>query len=281
MPEAATLEFRGATKRYPGADHAAVDGLTLTVEAGEICVLLGPSGCGKTTAMRMVNRMIEMTDGDILLDGHSVRERNPADLRREIGYAIQQIGLFPHQTVEENIGAVPKLLGRDRAWIRNRAAELLELVGLDASLAARYPTQLSGGQRQRVGVARAIAANPPLLLMDEPFGAVDPINRGRLQTEFLRLQEEIRKTVVFVTHDIGEAITMGDRIAIMREGGHLVQYGTPAEILGAPADDFVREFIGDRALHIQSGEDGALRVVDAKGRPLGTISQDAVRRALP
>ena len=186
--EAATLEFRNATKRYPGADAPAVDGLSLTVEAGEICVLVGPSGCGKTTAMRMVNRMIDITEGDILLDGRSVTETPPAQLRREIGYAIQQIGLFPHLSVAENIGTVPRLLGRDREWIRRRAAELLELVGLDAALADRYPGQLSGGQRQRVGVARAIAADPPLLLMDEPFGAVDPINRERLQTEFLRLQ---------------------------------------------------------------------------------------------
>jgi osmoprotectant transport system ATP-binding protein len=250
MPSAAaTLEFRDATKRYPGADAPALDGLSLTVEAGEICVLVGPSGCGKTTAMRMVNRMIDITSGDILLDGRSVTETDPAALRREIGYAIQQIGLFPHLSVAENIGTVPKLLGRDRAWIDQRARELLELIGLDPALAKRYPGQLSGGQRQRVGVARAIAANPPLLLMDEPFGAVDPINRERLQDEFLRLQDEIRKTVVFVTHDIDEAIKMGDKIAIMREGGHLVQYATPVELLMAPADVFVEGFVGpDRAL---------------------------------
>src|SRR3954471_1040115 len=248
-PVAATLEFREATKRYPGAEAAAVDGLSLTVEAGEICVLVGPSGCGKTTAMRMVNRMIDMTSGDILLDGRSVTETDPAALRREIGYAIQQIGLFPHLTIAENIGTVPKLLGRDKAWIADRAREMLDLVGLDPALAQRYPAQLSGGQRQRVGVARAIAANPPLLLMDEPFGAIDPINRDRLQNEFLRLQQEIRKTVVFVTHDIGEAIKMGDKIAIMREGGHLVQYATPAKILTHPANAFVEDFVGaDRAL---------------------------------
>src|SRR3954470_21825954 len=230
-PVAATLEFRDATKRYPGADAPALDALSLTVDAGEICVLVGPSGCGKTTAMRMVNRMIDITSGDILLDGRSVTDRAPAELRREIGYAIQQIGLFPHLSVADNIGTVPKLLGRDKEWIRHRAHELLELVNLDPALANRYPAQLSGGQRQRVGVARAIAANPPLLLMDEPFGAVDPINRERLQDEFLRLQDEIRKTVVFVTHDIDEAIKMGDKIAIMREGGHLVQYATPEELL--------------------------------------------------
>jgi osmoprotectant transport system ATP-binding protein len=248
-PVAATLEFREATKRYPGAEAPAVDGLSLTVEAGEICVLVGPSGCGKTTAMRMVNRMIDMTSGDILLDGHSITETDPSTLRREIGYAIQQIGLFPHLTIAENIGTVPKLLGRDKGWIADRAREMLDLVGLDPSLATRYPGQLSGGQRQRVGVARAIAANPPLLLMDEPFGAIDPINRDRLQNEFLRLQQEIRKTVVFVTHAIDEAIMMGDRIAILRQGGVLAQYDTPDAILARPADDFVAQFIGeDRAL---------------------------------
>jgi osmoprotectant transport system ATP-binding protein len=282
MPVAATLEFRGATKRYPGADKPAVDGLTLTVEAGETCVLLGPSGCGKTTAMRMVNRMIDMTAGDILLDGRSVRESEPAALRREIGYAIQQIGLFPHLTVADNIGAVPRLLGRDKGWIDRRAQELLELVGLETSLADRYPAQLSGGQRQRVGVARAIAANPPLLLMDEPFGAIDPINRARLQNEFLRLQEEIRKTIVFVTHDIDEAIKLGDRIAIMREGGHLVQYGTPAELLTSPADPFVADFVGDRAdreLRLEELPGDRLRVLDAEGRPTGTIPRSAVEEA--
>jgi osmoprotectant transport system ATP-binding protein len=279
FPQAATLEFREATKRYPGAEKPAVDRLSLTVEAGEICVLVGPSGCGKTTAMRMVNRMIDITEGDILLDGRSVKEQSPAALRREIGYAIQQIGLFPHLSVAGNIGTVPKLLGRDKAWIARRAAELLELVGLDASLADRYPGQLSGGQRQRVGVARAIAANPPLLLMDEPFGAVDPINRERLQNEFLRLQDEIKKTIVFVTHDIDEAIKMGDRIAIMREGGHLVQYATPAELLTRPADDFVEGFVGpDRGLKRLSLQ----RVAEA---PLGppeelalTVSADDVLR---
>ena len=249
FPQAATLEFRAATKRYEGTDTPAVDALSLTVEAGEICVLVGPSGCGKTTAMRMVNRMIDITEGDILLDGRSVRDRPPAELRREIGYAIQQIGLFPHLSVADNIGTVPRLLGRDKAWIERRAAELLELVGLDPALARRYPAQLSGGQRQRVGVARAIAADPPLLLMDEPFAAVDPVNRGRLQNELLRLQDELRKTIVFVTHDIDEAIKLGDRIAIMREGGRLVQYATPSELLMHPADEFVEGFVGgDRAL---------------------------------
>jgi len=243
------LEFREATKRYPGSAKPAVDGLSLEVPAGEICVLVGPSGCGKTTAMRMVNRMIDMTSGDILLGGRSVNARKPADLRRDIGYVIQQVGLFPHRTIGENIGTVPGLLGWDRARITRRVDELLQLIGLDEELRDRYPVQLSGGQQQRVGVARALAADPAVMLMDEPFGAIDPINRDRLQDEFLRLQALVRKTIVFVTHDIDEAIKMGDRIAILREGGHLAQYGTPAEILAGPADDFVARFVGaDRGL---------------------------------
>ena len=245
----AQLEFRDAVKRYPGADRNAVDHLSLTVPAGEICVLVGPSGCGKSTALRMVNRMIDITEGDILLGDRSVRESDPTRLRREIGYVIQQIGLFPHQSIAENIATVPKLLGWDRDRIRGRVDELLDLVGLDHEMRDRYPGQLSGGQRQRVGVARALAADPPLMLMDEPFGAIDPINRLRLQDEFLRLQSEIRKTVVFVTHDIDEAIKMGDRVAILREGGVLAQYGTPEEVLTKPADEFVARFVGsDRAL---------------------------------
>jgi len=247
--EALSVGYREATKVYPGADTPAVDALSLEVQAGEICVLVGPSGCGKTTAMRMVNRMVDITAGDIVIGDRSVRERGPSDLRREIGYVIQQIGLFPHRTNGENIATVPRLLGWGRERIAGRVDELVELIGLDPELRDRFPSQLSGGQQQRVGVARALAANPGLMLMDEPFGAVDPINRERLQNEFLRLQAEVRKTILFVTHDIDEAIKMGDRIAVLREGGRLAQYATPAELLMAPADDFVEDFVGaDRAL---------------------------------
>jgi osmoprotectant transport system ATP-binding protein len=246
---ASSVRYEEATKRYDKTGEPAVDRLTLEVPAGEICVLVGPSGCGKTTAMRMVNRTVEITSGDILIGDHSVRDREPAQLRREIGYVIQQIGLFPHRTISENIGAVPHLMGWKKDRIRARGAELLELIGLDPELGDRYPTQLSGGQQQRVGVARALAADPLVMLMDEPFGAIDPINRERLQNEFLRLQAEIRKTVLFVTHDIDEAIKMGDRIAVMREGGRVEQYATPAELLMAPATEFVEDFVGaDRAL---------------------------------
>jgi osmoprotectant transport system ATP-binding protein len=307
-PSAATLEFREATKRYPGQTEPAVKGLSLTVPAGEICVLVGPSGCGKTTAMRMVNRMIDITEGDILLDGQSVRERRPAELRRDIGYAIQQVGLFPHLSVADNIATVPRLLGWDRDRIRARVDELLELVSLDPDeTRGRYPAQLSGGQRQRVGVARALAVDPPLMLMDEPFGAIDPINRERLQNEFLRLQREIRKTVVFVTHDIDEAIKMGDRIAILQKGGHLAQYAPPAELLMQPANPFVEDFVGsDRALKrlalqrvrdvhlweaplVRVGDPAAAvrgkldnsevpyaLLVDDEGRPLGWLSDRAL-----
>jgi osmoprotectant transport system ATP-binding protein len=247
--QAASLEFREATKRYPGTDRPAVDGLSLDVPAGDICVLVGPSGCGKTTAMRMVNRMIDITSGDILVGGRSVRDRDEDELRRDIGYVIQQIGLFPHRSVAENIATVPKLLGWDKRRIAARVEELLDLIGLEREMGRRYPAQLSGGQRQRVGVARALAADPPVMLMDEPFGAIDPINRDRLQNEFLRLQAELRKTIVFVTHDIDEAIKMGDRIAVMQEGGILAQYAPPADLLMRPANAFVEDFVGaDRAL---------------------------------
>ena len=246
---ASSVSFQDATKRYGDARVPAVDHLDLEVEAGEICVLVGPSGCGKTTSMRMVNRTVELTEGDILIGGESVKRKDGPRLRREIGYVIQQIGLFPHRTIAQNVATVPQLLGWDKERIRARTTELLELVGLDPELGDRYPVQLSGGQQQRIGVARALAADPPVMLMDEPFGAIDPINRERLQNEFLRLQAEIRKTVLFVTHDIDEAIKMGDRIAIMHEHGKVEQYATPAEILMAPANEFVEDFVGaDRAL---------------------------------
>jgi osmoprotectant transport system ATP-binding protein len=249
QPGASSVHYEGATKRYGNSAALAVDHLTLEVPAGEICVLVGPSGCGKTTAMRMVNRTVEMTEGDILVAGESVQDKDPAQLRREIGYVIQQIGLFPHRTIAENIATVPQLLGWKKDSIRARTTELLELIGLDPELGERYPAQLSGGQQQRVGVARALAADPLVMLMDEPFGAIDPISRERLQNEFLRLQAQVRKTVLFVTHDIDEAIKMGDRIAIMKEGGKVEQYATPAEVLMAPATEFVEDFVGaDRAL---------------------------------
>jgi osmoprotectant transport system ATP-binding protein len=267
--EAVELEFVEVTKVYPGADHAAVDSLSFTVPAGEICVLVGPSGCGKTTAMRMVNRMIDITSGDIRLGGRSVSERDVDELRRDIGYVIQQIGLFPHRTIGDNIATVPKLLGWPRMRVTDRVAELLDLIGLPQEMAKRYPAQLSGGQRQRVGVARALAADPPLMLMDEPFGAIDPINRERLQNEFLRLQAEIRKTIVFVTHDIDEAIKMGDRIAILQVGGHLAQYATPSELLLHPANAFVEDFVGaDRALKRLA----LMRVRDLPGDALGSAN---------
>ena len=272
---AAQIVFRDVTKRYPGRRGAAVTNLSLTVEPGEICVLVGPSGAGKTTAMKMVNRLIEPTEGDILVGGRSVRERDPTELRRGIGYVIQHVGLFPHLSVGENVATVPRLLGWERERIRARVAELLELVGLGADDRDRYPAELSGGQRQRVGLARALAADPLVMLMDEPFGALDPITRERLQGEFLRLQQAVRKTVVFVTHDVDEAIKLGDRIAVLREGGALAQYDTPDAILARPADDFVARFVGaDRGLKRL-----ALRRVDevelAPAGPNGGLELDA------
>ena len=246
---AAEIVFDHVTKRYEGRDQAAVENLSLTIPAGEICVLVGPSGAGKTTAMKLVNRLIELDEGDIRIDGTSIRDQDVVELRRGIGYVIQQVGLFPHMTIAENIATVPRLLGWPKARTTERTSELLELVGLDSDYAGRYPAQLSGGQRQRVGLARALAVDPPLMLMDEPFGALDPITRDRLQLEFLRLHEEVRRTVIFVTHDIDEAIKLGDRIAILREGGHLAQYDTPDRILAHPADEFVERFVGaDRGL---------------------------------
>lgn len=262
---AAVLELRNVGMRYQRTGPPAVADLSLTVPAGEVCVLIGPSGCGKTTALKMINRLIEPTAGDILIDGHSVRERNPARLRREVGYVIQQVGLLPHLTIDANVATVPKLLGWDRERIRVRTRELLALVGLDPDeYGGRYPAQLSGGQQQRVGLARALAGDPPLMLMDEPFSAVDPITRQRLQSDFLRLHRAVPKTVVLVSHDIDEAVRMADRIAVMREG-RLVQYAPPAELLAHPADDFVSNLLGaDRALK-------GLALVRLEGIPLEPV----------
>src|SRR5258708_6993554 len=240
---AAPIAFLDVSKRYPGRAEAAVRDLSFEVPSGQICVLIGPSGCGKTTALKMVNRLIPMTGGDITIDGRSVNATGISQLRRGIGYVFQQIGLFPHMTVEDNIGTVPRLLGWSRARIHERVLELLQLVGLGSEdNLRRYPGEFSGGQQQRIGVARAMAVDPPIMLMDEPFGAIDPITRDRLQDDFLRLHREVRKTIIFVTHDIDEAIKMGDRIAIMRNG-RLVQIDTPDHLLAAPADEFVADFV--------------------------------------
>ena len=315
---AAHLAFEEATKVYPGRRTPAVSNLTLEVPAGEICVLIGPSGSGKTTAMQMVNRLIPMTSGDVTIDGRSIGSLNETELRRGIGYVFQQIGLFPHMTAEANIGTVPRLLGWSKDRIRARAKELLELVGLDPDDdLRRYPSEFSGGQRQRIGVARAMAADQPLMLMDEPFGAVDPIARDRLQDDFLRLHEELPKTVVFVTHDIDEAIKMGHRIAILRDG-ELVQYDTPDRILAEPANEFVADFVGaDRGLKrlvvwrlsdleldpapsadtagLTAPDDTCLRdalslmlvegkerltVLDSEGRPRGAVALESITRLI-
>jgi osmoprotectant transport system ATP-binding protein len=270
------IEFKQVSKTYPGSDHPVVNDLSFEVPEGEICVLVGPSGCGKTTSMRMVNRLIEITEGEILIDGEPNTAMSGTQLRRKIGYAIQQIGLFPHRTIAYNIGTVPNLLGWDKDRIKNRVNELLDLVGLSPDdYRDRYPAELSGGQQQRVGVARALAADPPIMLMDEPFGAVDPITRASLQDEFLRIQEDIKKTIVFVTHDIDEAIKMGNKIAILKQGGVLAQYDTPENILSKPDSEFVSSFVGgDRVLkrlsltrvgemdleRANGGTDGLLRI---------------------
>jgi osmoprotectant transport system ATP-binding protein len=251
----ATIEFQHVSKRYgpPAAgatDGGAVEDLSLTVPAGRICVLVGPSGCGKTTTLKMVNRLIEPTSGRIFIDGIDIATQNITELRRGIGYVIQQVGLFPHQTVAQNVATVPRLLGWPAERQRQRSDELLSLVGLEpGGYRDRYPSQLSGGERQRVGVARALAADPPVLLMDEPFGAVDPIVRERLQNELLRLQEGLAKTILFVTHDIDEAIKMGDLVVVMRQGGRIAQVGAPSDLLAQPASDYVARFVGtDRGL---------------------------------
>jgi osmoprotectant transport system ATP-binding protein len=241
------IRLEHLTKVFPNQDEPAVDDLSMDIYEGEIVVLVGPSGCGKTTTMKMINRLIEPSSGRIFLQGEDVTKVNSDKLRRRIGYVIQQIGLFPHMTIADNIATVPKMLGWDKKRISDRTDELLETVGIDLSYRDRYPKELSGGQRQRIGVARAMAADPSVLLMDEPFGAIDPITRDRLQDEFLRLQQEIRKTIVFVTHDIDEAIKMGDRIAILKQQSKIAQYDTPEKILTDPADDFVADFIGGGA----------------------------------
>jgi osmoprotectant transport system ATP-binding protein len=243
------ISMREVTKTFPGSGAPAVSSLSLEVASGETVVLVGPSGCGKTTTMKMINRLIEPTSGTILVDGTDVMKQDPVELRRGIGYVIQSIGLMPHRTVAENVGTVPKLVGWEETRTRARVGELAEMLELDPDLLGRYPNELSGGQRQRVGVARALAVDPPVMLMDEPFGAVDPIVRERLQDQFLRIQAELKKTTVFVTHDVDEAIKMADRIAILNRGGIVEQYAAPADILREPANDFVRRFIGqERAL---------------------------------
>ena len=248
----ASVVFEHVTKHYDTGTQGpgAVNDLSLTIPAGSICVFVGPSGCGKTTSLKMVNRLIEPTSGRILIDGRDILAEDPIELRRRIGYVIQQVGLFPHQSIGENVSVVPKLLGWDAQRRRARSDELLALVGMDpARYRDRYPSQLSGGERQRVGVARALAVDPPVMLMDEPFGAVDPIVRERLQDELLRLQEQLARTILFVTHDIDEAIRLGDFVAVFQAGGILAQFDTPDAILGAPASEFVARFVGtDRGL---------------------------------
>jgi osmoprotectant transport system ATP-binding protein len=289
------IRIDSVTKRYPDGT-VAVDRLSLEIPDRSITVLVGPSGCGKTTTLRMINRMVEPTGGTILLDGEDVQRQPVTTLRRNMGYVIQNAGLFQHRTIADNIATVPRMLGWGKQRARERAAELMERVGLDSSLAGRYPYQLSGGQQQRVGVARALAADPPVLLMDEPFSAVDPVVRKGLQDELLRLQDELGKTVVFVTHDIDEAIKLGTMVAVLREGGRLAQYAPPAELLSNPADAFVEDFLGaDRGIRrlsfftsdalelttdavvpadapaerLAAVEAPYLLVTDADGRPLG------------
>ena len=288
---AAPITLDAVGKRYPDGT-VAVDALSLDIPAGELVVLIGPSGCGKSTVLRMINRLIEPTHGRILLDGADVGGVSATELRRRIGYVIQHTGLFPHQTIRANVATVPKLLGWPRARIAERVDELLDLVGLEPGrYATRYPRELSGGQQQRVGVARALAADPVVLLMDEPFSAVDPIVRVRLQDEFQKLQAAVRKTIVLVTHDLDEAVRLGDRVAVLSEGGHLEQYSPPAELLGNPANDFVREFFGaDRGIKrltvtpIRRETLRALSTVDRPGDgpavPLSGTMRDALAALL-
>ncbi|MGW7236812.1 ABC transporter ATP-binding protein [Streptomyces sp. NPDC054804] len=281
------IQFDAVHKRFPNGTTAVHD-LSLEMPEGGVTVLVGSSGCGKTTTLRMINRMVDPTSGTIRVGGRDILEQDAAELRRSIGYVIQQAGLFPHRTVLDNIATVPLLLGWNRKKARARAAELLQTVGLAADSGKRYPHQLSGGQQQRVGVARALAADPPVLLMDEPFGAVDPVVRAQLQDELLRLQKELNKTIVFVTHDIDEAVRLGDRIAVFRTGGHLVQCAPPAELLARPADDFVADFLGaERGLKLLSLKTLAdvpqgpapqgdwTLALDPAGKPLHWRSEDA------
>ena len=280
----AVVAFERVTKRYSPDGPPAVAELTFTIPAGEICVLVGPSGSGKTTTMKMVNRLIEPTSGRITIGGEDVTSLSAVELRRRIGYVIQQVGLFPHLTIAENVAVVPRLLRWTPSRIAERVDELLDLVGLEpATFGARYPNELSGGERQRVGVARALAADPPVMLMDEPFGAVDPIRRDRLQNEFLRLQAKVRKTVVFVTHDVDEAIKMADRIAVLQRGGVLAQYDTPAAILERPASEFVERFVGaDRGLkRLSLGRVGDLELAEPVTARIGERRADVASRLRP
>ncbi|PHP53810.1 ABC transporter ATP-binding protein [Actinomyces ruminis] len=285
---ASTIEFSGVTKRYPAPvgngsvnSRAAVESFSATLPAGSITVLLGSSGCGKTTLLRMVNRMVEPTGGRILLDGEDVQDGNPVALRRSIGYVMQNAGLLPHRRVLDNITLVPRLNGTSRSQARARAHELMDMLGLAPDLADRYPGQLSGGQAQRVGVARALAADPGVLLMDEPFGAVDPLVRRDLQRELLRIQGELAKTIIFVTHDVDEALMLGDEIILLREGAQIAQRGTGAQLLADPVDDFVARFLGlddaDRALRLADVA-GNRVVLDRAGRAIGRIDADAEMR---
>jgi osmoprotectant transport system ATP-binding protein len=273
----ATIQLLDVTKSYPGSGEPAVDHITMEIAAGEIVVLVGPSGCGKTTTMKMINRLIEPTSGTILIGGTDVLRLNADEHRRNVGYVIQQIGLFPHMRIAENIGLVPRMLGWSKQKTSARVEELLEVVGLPpGEYARRYPRELSGGQQQRVGVARALAADPPVMLMDEPFGATDPITRDKLQNEFLRLQREMGKTIVFVTHDFDEALKMGDRIAVLGPQSVIAQYDTPEAILAAPANDYVASFIGSggqlKRLRLMRLRDAELRPAPArKDLPVITI----------
>jgi len=281
----AHIELRDVNKIYPGQAVAAVENFSMDVKPGELIMFVGPSGCGKTTTMKMVNRIIEPTSGSIQIDGRDVLSLDPNELRRHIGYVIQQIGLFPHMTIAENIAVVPKLLGWNKQKISDRIDELLSVVQLDPrTFADRYPKQLSGGQQQRVGVARALAADPPVMLMDEPFGATDPITREKLQLEFLRLQESIGKTIIFVTHDFDEAVRLGDRIAVLSEKSKIEQFDTPANILAAPANDYVASFIGHGAalkrLALIPVSEARLGPASAASGPIAVADDDTLRDAL-